>query len=175
MNVVAVPSNDPRVAAELNRLRQPGAVPGYKVVGYTSLDDLLTQLRKLVGRGDCIETLEIDAHGNPSVCNGITAENAQNVGEQLGLLNKLCPDCKIYLSGCNTGLAQGTMFPLPKLLAMSTNCTVFGSVGYLSGTHAEGTERTTRDTHYRDRYYPPYPGSQNQTGSGCYRSFTRYG
>jgi hypothetical protein len=37
---------------------------------------------------------------------------------------------RAHADSCNTALMQNTMFPLPKILAMATNATVYGTVGY---------------------------------------------
>jgi len=154
----------------------PGATPGWTQLTYTDRNDLLAQLKDLLSRtDDCIGNLEINAHGNPQRCDDIPVDQAQNFGEQLGFL-RLCPDCNIYLSGCNTALMQHTMFPLPKILAMATNATVYGTVGYLDGTMAEGNARTDPDYWDNGKYHAPKPGAdpRQQNGPHAYKPYTRY-
>lgn len=183
MNVVAVHNvpGDPAMQGNLSRLQAPGATHGYDVLAFSDIDNLIELLRAMIEESDeCIEILEISAHGNPTVCDGLRVENAQRVGEAINRLNKLCEECKIYLSGCNTGVSfppppQGTMYPMAKILAISTNCKVYGSVGYLSGTHAEGNTRSTPTCNYQGHHYPSYPGAQTEAarqGDNCYQEYT---
>ena len=185
MNVIAVPSapaNDPALQGKRTRLSS-SPPPGWRYTGYSSLQDLVDRLKDLLKNSDdCISTLEIDAHGSPTSCDWINDANAQNFGEQLGLLNKFCKDCKVYLTGCNTGVSWpppplGTIYPMAKILAMSTNCTVYGTIGYTSGTHAEGTAHSTRSCIYNGHYYAPIPGCQTaaeERADRCYKPYTRY-
>jgi RHS repeat-associated protein len=80
----------------------------------------------------CVRNIEIIGHGNPSYLAGMTPTNIANSVAQLATV-RWCPSgCKIYLSGCCTGLANG---PIAQPIANGTSCTVYGAKGLLSGYH----------------------------------------
>src|SRR5262249_20256029 len=115
---------------------------------------------------DCIKTLELDAHGSPNSIDGISGKNVAAVGKQLKDDVKFCSPCVIYLAGCNTALG-----PISQQLANATGCTVYGSLGYLSGTHAEGNETITKETTINGVHYAAVPGSKEAKGSDSWQAF----
>jgi hypothetical protein len=129
--------------------------------------------RLLQSTGDCIEVLEIDAHGSPDSINGIRGTTAYDFGEKLQKLNRFCRNCRIYLSGCNTALRDFPT-PVPQIIANATGCTVYGTVGHTSGTYCKGKETTLHpDDLERRRHYEPYPGSKKARGDDCFKPFTK--
>ena len=172
MRFMAIPlDNDPVINAERERLRPWCATNGYEYVEYNGLDDLLSKMSAVLqARPGPIEILEIDAHGNPSTCNNVTSGNASTFGRRLSRLSGFSGNSVVYLSGCNTGLTdQGVC--VSQLLASAAGCTVYGSRGYLSGTHAEGNQQVWATVTIDGIVYPPYPGAVDATGSACWQAF----
>src|SRR5262249_32453056 len=139
---------------------------GNKYTPYAGVDDLINKLKGLTANGDCVRTLEIDAHGSPNSVNGVTAGNATATGKKLKDNVKFCGPCCVYLAGCTTGLGSGKM---AQDLANATGCIVFGSMGYLSGSHAEGNEKSTKECDYNGHHYDAYPGSKEATGRDVWK------
>jgi hypothetical protein len=172
--------NDPSTARRLERLRRPGATHGHTVLDYKKPDALLRHLQELVRDSDeCIEVLEIIAHGTAGKIGGIIMGDIQRFGDALNRLNRFCRSCKIYLTSCNIGLPyppEATMYPMPKVLAISTGCTVYACIGYSNGTHAEGNTSATPDCTYQGKYYKKLDGCPidgRVTGDACYREFKK--
>jgi hypothetical protein len=201
LQIIAIPDpTKPELAAdglerETTRVRNRAPGLGYRLIaGYTSLADLLTKIRQLLtDEQACLSILEIDAHGNPGLCNGLTSANVAQFGTDLETLN-LCDAVSIFLSGCNTGvtnrndamrrsLAQVLSASTPRVDPDNVQVTVFGSVGYLSGTNAEGNAKCrtscTTGTGSKKQFYSPYPPSEDGTqpgtqagdGAAAYRAF----
>jgi RHS repeat-associated protein len=170
-SVLAMPNDDDSLA--WNR-PWVGNVVDYANKG--NLDDLIKGLNDLTsGQGSvsqyfrgihCIKTLEIHAHANPDTIDGITTENAADMGAKLKNGVKWCCPCTIYLAGCNTGLGN-----MAQRLATASGCTVFGSKGYLGGTHFTGNESCSKELDQDGHHYDPYPGSVDAWWSNCWKSF----
>lgn len=169
------------------------------ILGYDDLADLINKIDQyLIIDPDhpCLKTLEIDAHGSPTSINGMTRTDVTTWATQLKTL-PWCDEASIYLAGCNTGLTKSTRItnpavvgPIAKQLAnaMAFNQAtfahkiwVYGSNGYLSGTHVEGNEKTVETfTEYNWAWsFPPLtktvwekqPGGSNATGDACWIGF----
>jgi hypothetical protein len=184
IKVIVAPRDDASLDKERERVINYATTHGWRYTGYdskggTSWDDLLRELAGILQTtDDCIEVLEIDAHGSPDSINGITGSTAYDFGEKLQKLNRFCKNCRIYLSGCNTALRDFPS-PVPQIIANATGCTVYGTVGYMSGTYCEGTARTSEETTLhpddpkRKRHCSPYPGSKKAKGDDCFKPFTK--
>lgn len=169
------------------------------ILGYDNLADLINKINQyLIIDPDhpCLKTLEIDAHGSPVSINDMTRTDVSTWTTQLKTL-KWCDEASIYLSGCNTGLTRTTRItdparvgPIAQQLANALlynqatfphKIWVYGSNGYLSGTHVEGNEKTV-DTFTEYEFalsIPPwtstvwkkYPGGSNSSGGACWIGF----
>ena len=169
------------------------------ILGYNDLTDLINKINQLLTIDPdhpCLKTLEIDAHANPISINDMSRTDVNTWATQLKTLN-WCDEASIYLSGCNTGLPRTTAItnpavagPIAKQLANAIpfNATtfahkiwVYGSKGYLNGTHAEGNEKTSDTLTEREFTWsiPPwtttvwkkYPGGSNASGNACWKGF----
>lgn len=163
--------------------------------GWTSLQALIDQIDATLNASphDCLEILEIFAHGSPLRCNGIDAAAAATIGTALkDRHQRLCDVTSVYLSGCNTAvrtarsesIAQILSRHAPTLADHNVRVTVCGSVGYLRGTHMiPGARTKTELVDENDVVYaPPYPdvtdenavdhpGSRAATGNDVWRCF----
>lgn len=165
------------------------------ILGYTDVDDLVNQVRAhltIDPDHPCLRSLEIWAHGNPSLVNDLTAAGAAVWGPKLRTL-PWCDNAAIYLAGCNTGLAarRGSV---AKSLAdampftpgsFAVHLTVHGSCGYLSGCHTLGGEATSvghSTSTFEFVWWPPffrrvvtpweeYTGARDAQGSQVWNSF----
>jgi hypothetical protein len=165
IDVLAVPSDDATLQKERDRVKRREGYTEFEQKG--DLSDLIESLNdKAEDECDCIRSLEIDAHGGPNSIDGINSSNLRSVGERLKKDVRWCGPCFIYLAGCNTGLGQ-----MAQTLANDTGCTVSGSLGYLSGTHAEGNEEIKREIDYNGRHYGPVPGSMDASGRDSWQAF----
>ncbi|SHM65186.1 hypothetical protein SAMN04488057_102488 [Cyclobacterium lianum] len=169
------------------------------ILGYDDLPDLINKINQLLTIDPdhpCLKTLEIYAHGNPVAINDLSRSDVNSWASQLKTLS-WCDEASIYLSGCNTGLMRTTRItnplvtgPIAKLLAdaLQFNATsfahriwVYGSKGYLSGSHVEGSEKTVDTFTERELALsiPPwtttiwekFPGGSNATGNACWIGF----
>jgi hypothetical protein len=90
-----------------------------------------------------VGVLEIIAHASPEFIGGIQVSEASTVGAALQSLDAIDEETQIYLSGCNTACSLFDRRIAP-VFAVATAATTLGSVGFLTGFHALGTEQTTR-------------------------------
>jgi RHS repeat-associated protein len=111
---------------------------GYQRIPYDTIDQLakvLSDTSKGGSGSDCIEELEIYAHGSEDSIDGINSNNAKAIGDQLKNSVNWCYPCRIYLTGCNTGVGSGKM---AQDLADALGCTSYGIKGYGRGSRATG-------------------------------------
>ena len=128
---------------------------GWTIITYTTIGDLVDQIVAELGMDYLLRELEISAHGNPRGVDELSAASAQTLAARW---LELYPDDEtdIYLSGCNTGcrwqtgarciaeIVSDLIPPGPPTLQPKTyRCTVYGSVGTLTGTHAGGDASAT--------------------------------
>jgi hypothetical protein len=167
--------------------------------GYTSIADLIAKIEAVLvtNPNDCLELIEVNAHGNPQLCNGITHDNAGAFGAQLKAWHtgaRLCDEVEIYLTGCNTGvrttktesIAQHLSGQTPTVAGENVRITVYGTAGYCRGNHMSGSARTSTDATVKHgtekNYFAPYPdvtdssgtvhpGSRGGTGAASYRGY----
>lgn len=98
----------------------------------------LAQITELAARADSIAELEIGAHGNPALCNGIAGGNVVVIAESLRRIVGSAQKTTVVLSGCNTGLEfMGDC--VARSFADAFAGTVYGAAGYVAGTYAEQT------------------------------------
>ena len=133
--------------------------------GHTNFGELLANVKKQVGKGQCIGKLEIEGHGsddsldlddhpskyddtNSPNANIINAANAAYVAAELNKLPFCCP-CTIYLSACNSGTSKDPNC-YAQQIADGTGCTTVGAGGYMKGTHLGGNADS-------DKYYGSEP------------------
>ncbi len=186
-----------RVANAANR---PG---GWRHVrDYTSLDDMFEKVRWEMSfyRANCLEDLEIDAHGSPGSCDAIrltptnTAEAFGNLLKSQPNLRLLCDEVHIFLNGCNTAvrtaghesISQQVSRHTPTRAAHGIHVVVCGTVGYSKGTQMEGNIKTERkvwvqvgrERHLRNAFPRVsdgrggfHPGSMEARGARSWRGF----
>jgi hypothetical protein len=75
--------NDPVMNAERQRVQPWAATHGWRYYAFGSWIDLLGQLNSLVPISPPLQILEIDAHGNPTVCDGINSYGVADFGKVL--------------------------------------------------------------------------------------------
>jgi hypothetical protein len=181
---------------EYNRADINAQADGYqRVKGYISINDLFAKIQAalITNPNDCLEIIEINAHGNPGICNGFTAQNIASFGSQLATWHqatRLCDVVSIYFTGCNTGvriagtesLAQALSRLTPTEAGGNVRINVYGSVGYISGSHMHGDAQTVVGATVHGNYFAPYPsttdsqgtnhpGSTAATGAASYRGY----
>src|SRR5205823_1981591 len=76
----------------------------------------------------------------------------------------------VYLSGCNTGL-QFNSECIAASFAVAFEGPVFGTRGYITGTHAERSEQCVASFTLEGIVYHPYPGGQDGEGDGVWKHF----
>lgn len=169
------------------------------ILGYDNRADLVDKIRTLQSIDPdhpCLKTLEIDAHANPISINDLSRTDVASWGTALKTL-VWCDEASVYLSGCNTGLTRNSastnpavIGPIAKLLAdalaydpatFAHKIIVYGSNGYLSGTHMEGSEETVDSfTEYNfawaippvtKTFWPKFPGGSNASGNAVWIPF----
>ena len=171
----------------------------HRAKGYISIADLIAKIQAILiqNPNECLELIEVSAHGNPRVCDGITPSDVATIGIQLRTWHaaaRLCDEVSIYLTGCNTGvwfagtesLAQTLSRQTPTEANDNVRINVYGSVGYNSGTHMQGTSKSSTDATAKHGgqkdYFAPYPdvtdsqgnvhpGSTASQGPASYRGF----
>jgi hypothetical protein len=159
-----------------------------RVMDYDDLDALISltaQELDLDPDHPCLRSLEVDAHGSPTGCDAIQAASIAAAGQKLMTL-KWCDNGSIYLAGCNTGNkipgagnAKSVAEQLANAMAYNASSfphhiTVYGSNGYLSGTHMQGNESTSPTTRIDGTDYPGYTDGQQASGSACWREFRNW-
>ena len=179
---------------ERNLVDNAPPAPGHGLVlGYNNINDLVQQVEALLTIDPdhpCLRSLEIWSHGNPVSINDLSRPGA-NWGQQLMTL-KWCDEASIYLTGCNTGLARprgpaNTRGPIASMLADAMpfdpatffhKITVYGSAGYLRGSHATGGLSTTAEYStgmlWWKEVWETYPGSRDANGNQVWNSFKNW-
>jgi hypothetical protein len=161
-------------------------------LGYADLDDLIRQVGMFLTIDPdkpCLRLIEIDAHACPSFIDDIMTSNVAKVGEKFMKL-KWCDAGDIYLSGCNTGLDLDVFDPNPSLDPIAKrladampydaakfphHITVHGTNGYMSGTHMQGNESTSKSYSTGHLWwavdYPEYDDARDAKGNACWNDF----
>lgn len=92
------------------------------------------------------------------------------MGESLRRISGISEKTAVYLSGCNTGLElYGEC--IARSFAAAFEAPVFGSRGYLAGTHAERTEQCVASFTLEGIVYRSYPGGVDGTGHRVWLPF----
>jgi hypothetical protein len=117
-----------------------------------------------------VTEIEIVAHGNPALCDDLSLDNAVVVGESLRRIRGIGDATAVYLSGCNTGLEFNGEC-LARLVADSFQAPVFGSRGYIVGTHAERNERCVASFTLDGILYHAYSGGIDADGDAVWKPF----
>jgi hypothetical protein len=76
----------------------------------------------------------------------------------------------VYLSGCNTGLEFNGEC-IARSFATAFKASVFGSRGYIAGTHAERTEQCVASFTLDGIVYHSYPGGVDAIGARVWNPF----
>src|SRR5437667_2331165 len=90
--------------AERPRVQAWAATHNWRYFAFSNWLDILGQLSQIVPTSPPLETLEIDAYGNPTVCDDIQPGNVLNFGKGLSGISGFSGQTRLYLSACNTGL-----------------------------------------------------------------------
>jgi len=154
------------------------ASPEYYFCQFDELPDLVTflidlhdnetwvdqQTKKTMDK-PALQVLEICGHGWPAKCDGLDIYTIafDDFADALGKL-VWADDSSIYVTGCNTGCRQvedeeGVAERLADLLParpQQFRCTVYGTVGYHSGTHAGGDGQAHPDLERDGVHYQNY-------------------
>ncbi|HEV7766082.1 MAG TPA: hypothetical protein VGQ76_13845, partial [Thermoanaerobaculia bacterium] len=142
MRIIAVPRDENDVLTD-ERLRLSVWAPAsdWTYLEYADVFDLLAQISALQAADPrAVIEIEIVAHGNPALCDDVSLGNAAVVAESLRRIAGISKTTTVYLSGCNTGLDfNGDC--IGRSFAAAFEAPVFGTRGYLAGTHAEQTEQ----------------------------------
>ena len=203
VRVIAIPADRPGLAGgglDTIRARLVAAAPsrGHEPIGgYTSVDALFDAIESILdAKQDCLEILEITAHGDATLCDGIGITDATGADERRGVETiakrltalSLCDHTDVYLSACNTGLpglsaaagarsiAERLADALPRFSpTYQQRITIHGTRGYFGGTHMGGNAKTDRvvwgSLEARAADYPPFDDAMVASGSGCWRPF----
>ena len=171
MRIVAVPHDENDVLTE-ERARLTGWAPsnGWTYIEYSDAFDFLSRLSDL--RAVSVLEIEIVAHGNPAVCDDVLIGNAAVVGESLRRIAGMGDATAVYLSGCNTGLELNGDC-VARSFADAYEGPVFGSLGYITGTHAENSERCVASFELDGIVYHSYPGGIDADGRDVWKPFGR--
>lgn len=172
MRIIAAPRDENDILDEERaRLAIWAPTNDWTYLEYADAFELLSQLSAMQAEKLLpIAELEIVAHGNPAVCNGVSLDNAAVVGASLRRIHGVGNETALYLSGCNTGLELNGE-SLARTIAAAFNGPVFGARGYLAGTHAENSEQCVASFTFEGIVYHSYPGGTDAAGPSVWRRF----
>lgn len=168
--IVAAPRDENDVLSEERaRLSSWASGNDWVYLEYGDPLELLAQITEVVSNSGSIAELEIVAHGNPALCNGIVNGNVGVIAESLRRIVGSSPPI-VVLSGCNTGLEfMGEC--IARSFADAFAGTVYGAAGYLAGTYAERTERCAGSFVLDGIVYHSYPGGRDAVGRDVWNRF----
>lgn len=172
MRIIAVPRDENDVLTD-ERLRLSVWAPAndWIYLEYADAFDFLAQISALqAATPQSIIEIEMVAHGNPALCDDVSLGNVTVVGESLRRIAGISKTVVVYLSGCNTGLDFNGEC-IGRSFAAAFNGPVYGTRGYLAGTHAEQTEQCVASFVLDGIVYHSYPGGIDATGAQVWRSF----
>jgi hypothetical protein len=172
MRIIAAPRDENDILAEeRTRLSLWAPKNGWAYVEYADALDLLAQISALQSAiPQTVLEIEIIAHGNPALCDDVSLGNAAVVGESLRRIAGISPATDMYLSGCNTGLELNDDC-IARSFATAFKAPVFGSRGYIVGTHAERTEQCVASFTLDGIVYHSYPGGVDAIGARVWNPF----
>lgn len=172
VRIVAVPRDENDILVE-ERKRLSAWAPsnGCVYLEFVEAMDLLSRISELhAATPEPISEIEIVAHGNPAICDDVLLGNVDVLAESLRRLSGITKSTAVYLSGCNTGLEfNGECIALS--FATAFRGPVFGSRGYLTGTHAERTEQCVASFVFEGIVYHAYPGGADAAGAQVWKPF----
>jgi hypothetical protein len=201
--IIAVAGNHPGLSGRglgryRNKVRNDAAANGYAGLDtFSSIANLVSSIQGILDADNynCLEELVIVAHGSPGASDGITAANAANFATAFKTL-RLCDEVSLYLNSCNTAINTRGHFCIAQIVSAAgptiandnIKLTVYGSVGYLRGTHMDESTRTFGDRLAAGihgagypRGYPDAPdasgnpgvsvGSYNAVGNAVWRGY----
>lgn len=169
LRIVAAPRDENDVLAEDRaRLSESAGPNGWLYVEYVDAFDLVARVAEL--QAERINEVEIVAHGNPAICDGVSVGNALLVAESFRRVAGVGKATAVYLSGCNTGLEFNGEC-IAKLFAAVFGGPVFGTRGYIAGTHAERSEHCRASFMLDGILYHAYPGGADAAGSDVWVRF----
>lgn len=97
MRVIPVDGqNDPVMNGERQRVQAWAATHNWRYFAFSNWLDILGQLSQIVPPSPPLETLEIDAHGNPTVCDDIQPGNVVNFGKGLRGISGFSGQTRIF-------------------------------------------------------------------------------
>lgn len=172
VRIVAVPGDENDILTEERaRLSVWAPIGGWSYLEYTDAFDLLARINDTQSKAALqVAEIEIVAHGNPAICDDVSPGNAAILGESLRRIGGISADTAVYLSGCNTGLEfHGEC--VARTFAEGFKAPVFGSRGYLAGTHAERSERCVAAFELDGIVYHEYPGGTDADGDQVWKRF----
>jgi hypothetical protein len=172
VRIVAAPRDENDILAE-NRARLSAWAPsnGWIYLEYLDVFDLLSRIADpQVTAVRRIAEIEIVAHGNPAVCNDVVLGNVAIAAEALRRIAGIADTTAVYLSGCNTGVEFNDEC-IARSFAAAFKAPVFGSRGYLAGTHAERTEHCVASFELDGIVYHSYPGAIDAAGDHAWKRF----
>ena len=163
---------------------------GYQFIdNFTDNADLFQRIKAILDAdpANCLKHLEINAHGNPDVCNGIRPLTESGfVRRYRDLRDKLCDQTHLMLTGCNTGLKprSGRRNSLAERIAAALphdpanfdiHLSVWGLAGYgLQGVTGMEQNMVVRRRFGRRRMYRAYPGGRDATGRNAWNRFNNW-
>jgi hypothetical protein len=171
LRIIAAPREENDILDE-DRARLSGWAPAndWLYLEFADAVDLLSLLSGAIDASRSLEELEIVAHGNPASCNDVSFGNNAVVAESLRRLAGVTSATAVYLSGCNTGLRFNDECIAESFAAVFRG-SVFGSRGYITGTHAERNERCVASFVLEGIVYHAYPGGEAVEGDQVWKRF----
>jgi hypothetical protein len=187
------------LGADFERIAGRAAGRGFTHVrGFRSLAGLFQRIDAELAANptECLEVVEIYAHGNPYVVDGVDRISAAALGAYLkrtARAARLCDLVEVYLTGCNTAVQTRTQISIAQITSTFTpteaddnlRVNVFGTVGYALGTNMEGNIETRTEVTVAGHNFPPYPaivippvvspGSTAASGAAAFRGFREGG
>jgi len=170
--IVAAPREENDILSE-ERARLSSWAPenAWRYVEYADPFDLLAQISDIASLSSTsIAEVEIVAHGNPALCNGVLVGNVDVIAAALRRIVGHGSKATVVLSGCNTGLDfNGDC--IARAFADAFAGTVYGAAGYVAGTYSENTERCVASFTLDGIVYHSYPSGRDAVGRDVWNMF----
>jgi hypothetical protein len=170
--IVAAPREDNDILSE-ERARLSSWAPenAWRYVEYADPFDLLAQISDIASSNSTsIAEIEIVAHGNPALCNGVLVGNVDVIASSLRRIVGRGSKTTVVLSGCNTGLDfNGDC--IARVFSNAFAGMVYGAAGYVVGTYAENTERSVASFALDGIVYHSYPNGRDAVGGDVWNVF----
>jgi hypothetical protein len=172
IHIVAAPRDENDILSEeRTRLALWAPDNGWRYLEYGDPFDLLAQVSDIAqSRSIRITEIEVVAHGNPVLCNGVIAGNVEVIAHTLRRVVGPGAPTTVVLSGCNTGLEFNGEC-IARAFAAAFAGPVYGAAGYLAGTYAERTERAVASFVVDGIVYYSYPNGRDAVGRDAWNTF----